>query len=103
MSLSQAVKDRISELMEITFDEKSRRTDHVYARLIFIKYYTELGFSTTRIGEMLNKNHSTIIHCKKVFIREYETSKYFRAIYDEVARVPIFDYSGTNTNEQNYF
>ena len=24
MSLSQAVKDRISELMEITFDEKSR-------------------------------------------------------------------------------
>lgn len=99
MMLSQLVKNRISELLEITFDTNSRRTEQIYARLIFIKYFTDLKFTTTRIGEMINKNHSTITYNQRQFKRDYETSKYFRDIYDEFMRVPIYETINYQSND----
>lgn len=91
MILSEIVKNRIAELLEITLDVNSRKTEQIYARLIFVKFYSDMGFTTTRIGEMINKDHATVIYSRKVFEKEYLSGGYFKAIYDEFKRVPLFD------------
>ena len=58
---------------------RSRKQEVVYTRMIiayFLRQYTTL--STTKIGRLINRDHSTIIHYLKAYDSEFRFNKDFR-------------------------
>ena len=72
---------------------RSRKQEVVYTRMIiayFLRQYTTL--STTKIGRLINRDHSTIIHYLKTYDSEFRFNKDFRnfaeSIKEELDDIP---------------
>ena len=64
---------------------KSRKQDVVYTRMTiayFLRRHTIL--STTEIGRLINRDHSTIIHYLKAYDSEFHFNETFRNFADEI-------------------
>ena len=55
-----------------------RELEKIYARKIFMKYYTEKKVSQSEIGRYLNLNHSTVNYHLGKYEDEYDTNPYFK-------------------------
>lgn len=87
---------------------KERLRDYIDARhifMIFLRRHTKL--STTRIGEMLNRDHSTVVYGQKKAFNLLDVDQEFRERYKQVEYMTlnpyIFNPDGTeNTNTVGY-
>lgn len=64
---------------------KSRKQDVVYTRMTiayFLRQYTKL--STTEIGNLINRDHTTIIHYLKACDSEFRFNKDFRNFAERI-------------------
>lgn len=64
---------------------KSRKQDVVYTRMTiayFLRQYTKL--STTEIGNLINRDHTTIIHYLKAYDSEFRFNKDFRNFAERI-------------------
>lgn len=64
---------------------KSRKQDVVYTRMTiayFLRQYTKL--STTEIGNLINRDHATIIHYLKAYDSEFRFNKDFRNFAERI-------------------
>ena len=72
---------------------RSRKQDVVYTRMTiayFLRRHTTL--STTEIGRLINRDHSTIVHYLKTYDSEFRFNKEFRnfakSIKEELYGIP---------------
>ena len=72
---------------------RSRKQEIVYPRMViacFLRQHTAL--STTEIGRLINRDHSTIIHYLKTYDSEFRFNKEFRnfaeSIKEELDDIP---------------
>lgn len=56
----------------------------VNARTIFCKICRDYNFTTTNIGRMINRDHSSVCANIKKFNNFYETDKSFRELYHKI-------------------
>lgn len=76
----ERIKEAIHEAMGMTLDEyrvHSRKTEYVFARMIFSHYGKRAGLSPEEISNCLDRNKSMIYH-------------YFKRYADEVRYTPLF-------------
>ena len=64
---------------------RSRKQEIVYPRMViacFLRQHTAL--STTEIGRLINRDHSTIIHYLKTYDSEFRFNKEFRNFAESI-------------------
>jgi chromosomal replication initiation ATPase DnaA len=65
----------------------SRQSDYVStARHVLSMTLYNLGLSTVAVGSIIGKDHSTIIHSKKVYYNLCRTDEYYKLKAEEVER-----------------
>ena len=65
---------------------KTRKRIVHYCRMLATECCMQKGESTTKIGEKLNRDHSTVSYYCKNFQNEYEYNKEFRNLADKVLK-----------------
>jgi len=74
------VRQRILYYSDLDVKEPSRKRDHVYARLVFVKIMRDefLGCTYERIAKFLGRGHSTLVYAYNKFhtIEDYEPKYY---------------------------
>lgn len=64
----------------------TRKNKIVYLRMIFAKFYRSSGMPLKKIGQKINKNHSTIVHYLKKFDIECEYNKDFSNLVNKILK-----------------
>ncbi len=79
-------KELLNEVIaKYEVNTKSRKRDKVYARFVISKYLKNKGWSLQKIGEELNRDHSSIVYALKQFdILKNEMD--FKHIYSVILR-----------------
>jgi hypothetical protein len=79
-------KELLNEVIaKYEVNTKSRKRDKVYARFVISKYLRNKGWSLQKIGEELNRDHSSIVYALKQFdILKNEMD--FKHIYSVILR-----------------
>ena len=67
MNQLNIIKQTIEELYGLNLEEKCRKAKYIEARAFFIKITKDTLKNLTyqEIGNIINKNHATVIHSKK--------------------------------------
>ena len=78
----------IQSVLNVTIDDMrsaSRRRNIVNARFIFSTILYELtGFSYSHIGQLINRDHATVLYHIKTCRQLIDIDKYFKNMYNEV-------------------
>jgi len=79
-------KELLNEVIaKYEVNTKSRKRDKVYARFVISKYLRNKGWSLCKIGEELNRDHSSIVYALKQFdILKNEMD--FKYVYSVILR-----------------
>lgn len=80
----------LANLYDITSADilgKSRKAHISEARIIFIYLMRHLGYSTTYLGELLNRDHTTMIYSTKTFDNRYKYDVMFRKKVDKMLEI----------------
>ena len=81
---------------EYGLKESGRKRENVYKRAFVAKHLRTYGLSTTRIGEKLGKNHSTIIHYLSLYDMYKDDFLFLDSIY------PLNEILNFNTHGVDY-
>ena len=90
----------IANLYDITSADilgKCRKAHISEARMIFIYLMRHLGYSTTYLGELLNRDHTSMIYNTKTFDNRYKYDVMFRKKVDNM--LEIVDLYGEERNK----
>ena len=85
----------LANLYDITSADilgKCRKAHISEARMIFIYLMRHLGYSTTYLGKLLNRDHTSMIYSTKTFDNRYKYDVMFRKTVDN--RLEIVDLYG---------
>jgi chromosomal replication initiator protein len=80
----------LANLYDITSADilgKSRKAHISEARMIFIYLMRHLGYSTTYLGELLNRDHTTMIYNTRTFDNRYKYDVMFRKKVDKMLEI----------------
>lgn len=62
-----------------------RQSDYISkARHVLSYTLYNMGMNTIAIGKIIGKDHTTVLHSKKVYNNLYDTDKYFKIIADTI-------------------
>jgi len=79
---TEKIKEAIFDVLGLKFEQyikPSRNRDLFFARMIFVNYCREIeNISLNAIGDMLNRDHTTVIHAIKTFKNEMHYNAVFR-------------------------
>jgi|GEM_PF-2330655 len=92
----------IANLYDITSADilgKSRKAHISEARMIYIYLMRHLGYSTTYLGEILNRNHTSMIYSTKTFDNRYKYDVMFRKKVDKMLELEIVDLYGEESDK----
>jgi hypothetical protein len=79
-------KELLNEvILKYEVNTKSRKRDKVYARFVISKYLKNKGWSLQKIGEELNRDHSSIVYGLKQF-ELLKKEMDFKHIYSVILR-----------------
>ena len=92
-------KTRLCQLFEIESITGSKKQTYVYARMIFCKYFTDMGMTQEECGRHIGLKHPAVYNMKTKFQEEYERNRYFRMKADQFYGVPLFDFVEKETNQ----
>lgn len=90
------IKKKIEELYDLNLSKKSRKRQYIEARGFFVKIARDkLNVTYQQIGNVINKNHATAVHAKKVIedLLSYDTE--IKRIYQEIL-------NSLNLEEENF-
>ena len=88
----ELAKKRLCEIFEIDdLASKSRQLDYVFARMIFVKYFTDMNYSLEKVGGYINRDHATVYYLKNKYQDEYDCNPYFRMKADKFYGEALFD------------
>ena len=91
----------VNDFFQVDIRCGRRKREIADKRIIYSKIAKEkTAYSFTKIGEEINKDHSTIMHHLKQFDSLYEYDKYFKRDYINcLKKIPVFkDYADVRTN-----
>jgi len=72
-------------ILKYEMNTKSRKREKVYARFVVCRYLRNNGWSLTKIGEVVNRDHATVIWALKQFeLLKNEID--FKYIYSAILR-----------------
>lgn len=80
----------LANLYDITSADilgKCRKAHISEARMVFIYLMRHLGYSTTYLGELLNRDHSAMIYSTKTFDNRYKYDVMFRKKVDKMLEI----------------
>lgn len=80
----------LANLYDITSADilgKCRKAHISEARIIYIYLMRHLGYSTTYLGELLNRDHSAMIYSTKTFDNRYKYDVMFRKKVDKMLEI----------------
>lgn len=80
----------LANLYDITSADilgKCRKAHISEARMIFIHLMRHLGYSTTYLGKLLNRDHTTMIYNTKTFDNRYKYDVMFRKKVDKMLEI----------------
>ena len=90
--MTELAKKRLCEIFEIDdLANKSRQLDYVFARMIFVKYFTDMNYSLEKVGGYINRDHSTAHYLRNKYQDEYDCNPYFRMKADKFYGEALFD------------
>ena len=65
------LKEIILEEIYIDVDAETRKREVIEGRIIYCKILRDCGWTMSRIGSTINKNHATVVH----YIRRFEENQ----------------------------
>ena len=80
----------LANLYDITSADilgKCRKAHISEARMVFIYLMRHLGYSTTYLGELLNRDHTTMLYSTKTFDNRYKYDVMFRKKVDKMLEI----------------
>lgn len=81
--VSDKIKNIVNDYYGIEIDKKVRRYNYVEARMIYYKLVRDnTHYSLTKIGETVNRHHSTVLASLLHFQDCVETDKELRTAYE---------------------
>lgn len=87
----EKVKDAIYEVIGLRYDQyvtKNRMRDTFYARMIIVNYCLKVqNMTLEEIGKIINRDYSTVIHCKKTYQNEIVYNKKFRSMVNKIDKI----------------
>ena len=86
---AERIKYAIEMATGFCFDDyttKSRNRELYYARMAFI-CLSEPFYKVSELGEMVNRDHSTVIHCLTNFQSEKQYNKEFRNMINKIEKL----------------
>jgi len=96
---SRELYDIISNEIGEEIDQKSRRQDIAYARVVFAKILLDAGHRPQQIADQINKDRSSVYHYEKVFYSYYTQSKSMNDLYNKSLK--IFNKKGFKDSVNN--
>ena len=82
----ETLKKLIEEQAGVRIDSKNRKRPVSYARAIFCKVARDMNSPTplpyADIGEVINRNHATVMHCCKVVFEQAIQEPEFKTLYE---------------------
>lgn len=84
------IKAAIYEVTGFKFDTytgKSRQRDKCYARMIFVYHCRKLKLSLYAIANLVNRDHSSIVHYLKQYVIDYKYDREFREWADRINEI----------------
>jgi len=96
MNHLNTIKKKIEELYDLNLSKKSRKRQYVEARGFFVKIARDkLNVTYQQIGNVINKNHATAVHAKKVIEDLLSYDVELKRIYQEIL-------NSLNLEEENF-
>ncbi len=92
------LKEIILEEFDIDIDSNSRERSVVEARMIYGKILRNHGWTMSRIGKTINRNHATIVH----YMKKYDDSLKYNKHYDLEHRYDIVNNAFNRHLNKNY-
>jgi len=83
VSIKRIIENEIGERI----DTKNRRRHLTYARAIYCKAGRDLGLSFSTIGQLINRDHATIMHSVKVIFPFSQEDSYYRNLHAVISSV----------------
>jgi len=99
--MDNEIEKAIQIIEEYDLRSKSRKRELVYKRVYVTKYLRTYGISFEKIGEMLNKNHSTCVHYIKVYDM-YKEDDYFLLCVHPLDEMLYFNERSLKVDDRNY-
>ena len=90
---------RLCEIFEIEDIKGSKKQKYVFARMIFSKYFTDMGMTQEECGNHIGLKHCAVYNMKTKFQDEYERNRYFRMKADQFYGETLFDFVEKETNQ----
>lgn len=88
----ELAKKKLCEIFEIDdLASRSRKLDYVFARMIFVKYFTDMNYSLEKVGAHINRDHSTVHYLRNKYQYDYDCTPYFRMKADKFYGEALFD------------
>ena len=90
--MTELAKKRLCEIFEIDdLASRSRKLDYAFARMIFVKYFTDMNYSLEKVGKFIGRDHATVYYMKNKYQDEYNYNPYFRMKADKFYEEALFD------------
>jgi len=97
VSIKRIIENEIGERI----DTKNRRRDLTYARAVFCRTGRDMGLSLSAIGQVINRDHATVLHNLRVVYPFAEREIYYKRLY-EVLRAVVDEGSQTEEVEEKF-
>lgn len=78
VSIKKIIENQVGERI----DTRSRKRHLTYARAIYCQAGRDLGLSFSTIGQLINRDHATVMHSVKVIFPFSQEESYYRNLYD---------------------
>ena len=84
ISIIEKLKTDLNSFFEISIEKGTKTNEEVYARMIFFKICKTIDctITSTKLGEVVNKDHATVLYSLKKFEQFYTYDKKFKTMYD---------------------
>ena len=88
----ELAKKRLCQIFEIEdLSNKSKQLDYVFARMIFVKFFTDMKYSLEKVGKQIGRHHATVLYMRNKYQDEYDYNPYFRMKADNFYGEALFD------------
>jgi hypothetical protein len=81
------LKDIIQSVSGFDIHRRSKKTEFVYARMVFYALTRNIGYTYQNIGDYLNKDHATVLVGQRKFYDLITRDAYLRDMYLECSNV----------------
>ena len=90
--LAEIAKKQLCQIFEIDdIASKTMEQDYVFARMIFCKYFTDLGMPLKRCATYIGLKHPAVYNMKRRYDDNYETNRYFRTKADRFNKISLYE------------